>query len=487
MKEELKTLLIEKICSFSGMNIYDTVALTEIFSKHIFNRLSSIINRASDFFFENDYVETEWKDMISLHYVNTVYKCDNRVARIHFFSENCCEHSKREDNKENDFKSHLLPEKLLDIAKNENYLGFITLRPIPEPLFMLSFIYPNFDVYDYFKDSYILKYKKTIHLNGREFIIHTFPHFSQDGITAVCANAALIMMSKYLHNKYNYKDLRLGDINGNSKWLYPNDGFSPKEIFDVAVNNKIPLRLIEKRNDTKDLIRTYISSGLPVLIFSTKHEHIVLIVGVNEIKNDYNFIVYDDSAAFFSCSDEGNDKEKSSIIKDTNMREHFANIVSWEKIDSWLGKDDHGIIIPLFERVILSYDDVKEMFRENLYFLFTGNRQIPIKELDDFCNSTAENIRLFNASKIKQFLTNIMQKIVDLKSKEISENFIEYYTEHYVWIDYGAFPRNEDKGETKFFLSLANPTIAKNSRSIFPDTLYINKEILDLIKELDKF
>ena len=58
------------------------------FDKYITCRFGSIFADAKYVVIEQSYVETEWKDMISLHYINTTYaaKLLPRTIRIHFFT-----------------------------------------------------------------------------------------------------------------------------------------------------------------------------------------------------------------------------------------------------------------------------------------------------------------------------------------------------------------------------------------------------------------
>ena len=363
-----------------------------------------------------------------------------------------------------------------DGVNNKDYLGFITIRPIPEPDIMLSFVYPNFENYSFFNNCILLKYEKKVHLCGKEFSIKTFPHFSQDGTAAVCANADLIMMSKYLQNKYNYNQIRLLDLNGNNNWIFPNDGLSINDISNLAVHNKLPIRFLDVRPDSNDLIKTYVLSGLPVLIFSK--DHIVTIVGMTNQYNNYEFVVYDDSGAFFSYKKYDDSKDVTfSVVSEKDNPIHFVNIVSWEKISQWLDEDYNGIIVPLFERVILLYDSVKEISREILFSL--DNRIV--KNNDDFkefSKGFKQEIRIFDASKFKNFINNKIDYLEDAHSKKEFEDFINDYSEHYVWVSYGYINGG-------FVLILMNPTVFKKSVYYFPYVLLIKEELYNEINDFE--
>ena len=68
------------------------------------------------FLFEKCYIETEWKDMISVHYINTSYNVKNAVMRVHLFFS--------------------------DTVDEKKYAGCFTLRTIDDVRFMLSYIWP---------------------------------------------------------------------------------------------------------------------------------------------------------------------------------------------------------------------------------------------------------------------------------------------------------------------------------------------------------
>lgn len=125
-----------RLQKFNRTNLFNTIRsmvdidnsiLRNDLKQYIWPRLDFLHGRRRDeryFLFEEDYVETEWKDMISVHYINTSYHFKNTVMRVHVFLNN-------------------------EIS-NSSYGGFFTLRRINEVQIMLSFIYPNWSnvVYD---------------------------------------------------------------------------------------------------------------------------------------------------------------------------------------------------------------------------------------------------------------------------------------------------------------------------------------------------
>ena len=67
--------------------------LKEEIEKYVFPRLSFMAkdDKGTRFFlFENRSVETEWKDMIGIHYINTSYEMESTVMRVHLFMRESC-------------------------------------------------------------------------------------------------------------------------------------------------------------------------------------------------------------------------------------------------------------------------------------------------------------------------------------------------------------------------------------------------------------
>ena len=69
--------------------LLDKSQLTVEVERYIWPRLDFMHGESSTgkryFILEESYVETEWKDMISVHYINTSYEVKNTVIRVHIF------------------------------------------------------------------------------------------------------------------------------------------------------------------------------------------------------------------------------------------------------------------------------------------------------------------------------------------------------------------------------------------------------------------
>ncbi|AEH45802.1 hypothetical protein Thein_1947 [Thermodesulfatator indicus DSM 15286] len=241
----------------------------------------------SKYFLVEKYTQREWKELITLHYINTLYSPSNEVFRIHFFIKNSVE--------------------------PENYLGFITLRDLPEPNALLSFVYPNFPIFlpQYKKKFqmedtkfFVMDYPKPVHLSFKEMFIQTFPFYSQDGVVARCAHADIVMVCKYLHKKWNFNSVHIHDIVNSYSFyrtkLFPSDGLLIYQIAEIFANNRIDIcikRYGDFKKDFLNILDSVIESGFPVIL-ATK-QHVSVLIG-HTLKNnsEKDYIIYDDSGYF---------------------------------------------------------------------------------------------------------------------------------------------------------------------------------------------
>ena len=92
------------------------------FKEKVLNRIGVLFDAAKYIIIEENYVEREWKEMIARHYLHSAYAnaLREKVIRVHFLEQ----------------------KEFCD----ENYLGYITLRPIEELAISLSFIYINLNL-----------------------------------------------------------------------------------------------------------------------------------------------------------------------------------------------------------------------------------------------------------------------------------------------------------------------------------------------------
>lgn len=393
-----------------------------LIAENLFSRLKIFFIKAQYYVIEENYIENEWKEMVSLHYINTSYKTDKVVSRIHLFSES--------------------------IADSAHYLGCFHVRSIDEIRMLLSFIYPNWDLLrdQDDKNFYIMTYEHSIHINGLTFKINTFPFFAQDGIATRCVHADIIMMTKYLSNVNKYKEIRISEIVDDYSFTkikcYPSLGLMPSQIVEIFNKSRIPIKLFNYRDDLirssfDNIIRSYIESGIPVML--AIKEHVVLIIG--HTKNDcgqHQYIVYDDSAAL-----------TYKLLKGETS---FVSAIPWKSIKNELERLDFFMVSD-YDRVYMDYLIVSEYFERHIKD--SGFYEI-IDSIFHIHSALTVKRRIFMAdnSKVKMFLKEQIVRNRDKLSYEEFTKFLNLSLPHYIWY----CELSIDSDDNEIFVYLADPT-----------------------------
>lgn len=372
--------------------------------EYVFPRLDFMVGngkRPRFFVFEEHYVETEWKDMISTHYINTSYEVKNTVMRIHFFVDT-----------------------KLDA---DSYRGCFTLRSINETQIMLSYIYPNWKWLRYWdKPVNVMTYKKKVHINGVEIVFRTYPLFVQDNVVVACAQACLISMSKYLHSQYDYNKIRIGNINdsyhSNKTKIYPSQGLLPTQMLEILYNHNIPSGFQVYKNNPEEF-REYIDycveSAIPVLaglyIVSENRveRHVIQIIGHTDVLEGKKYVVYDDSGYYLKQL--GN--------------EGFVGCVDWDTFCEGLAEDISFIIYPIHEKVYILYDN----FRRHMNDMLEKLNMSEALEVED--GQKDKRILLVDNREVKKFLYENMvcneAVIQDIRTEAM--RLLQIDMPHYLW------------------------------------------------------
>lgn len=423
---------IENIACLLG-KIAENLKVSEaLVSRDIIPRIALIERNARFFVLEKEYTEREWKEMVSLHYINTSYKPRASVIRIHFF--------------------------INGEIKSDSYLGFVTLRPITETRASLSFIYPNWKVLireqkKVWGKIYVMTYKRHVHIEGKELLIDTFPFFSQDRVVTRCAHADLVMVTKYVKEKLGYRSVKLTDIiegYSPSARLFPSLGITVQQMVEVFNKIEIPVSIVDFKKseecDFQEWVDSYIESGLPVILAGRAHVFIIIGHTLNE-KGDKKYLVYDDSGEFFKeikdDTDPGIEKSKS-----------FVETVEWEKIKCYLagvGAEEcmSYMIAPEMERFFVPFPYIKAKSEYFIgEFLSKESCKIKIKH---------KRFLIIDNSSLKKFLND--ECLVDNKisgEKTSFEEFMQECLPHYLWLCEVVVIKD---GKEEIYACWADPTL----------------------------
>lgn len=422
----------------------EEVPLEVQLKKYLLPRLNIFCNDETIYYiFENEYIETEWKDMISVHYINTSYQTRRTVMRVHLFRK---------------------PE-----LEEKVYLGFITLRSINDVELMLSYIYPNWKnmLKNLKENCYFITYKKRVHICGRELNIYTYPLYVQDSAVTSCSHASMISMSKYLEGKYNYNNIRIFDINNSytygRKKIYPTLGLDPLQMLEILDTNGISVDYKLYSDKMQRAVRAHIDfcieSAMPVLLGihivgkEGVAEHVVQIIG-HTIRSDgeRDYIIYDDSGYFIAQKNH-----------DDNPVAPFIDIVTWDEIKDLLKEgEEHEcgfIMYPMHEKIYILYDElIKRHFD-------------PLMKRINKVKGNVMNVRVLivDNNLVKKYLNDLLLKDQSYDGSTEDEKYeadmeleierlLKQNLPHYVWV----FEVSLENGKKN--LILADPTLNSATR-----------------------
>lgn len=396
-------------------NLFDSI------EEDVLSRITTIVENCEYFYFENEYVETSWKEMVSMHYINTSYTLGKNVARVHFMSK----------------------KKI----SQDSYLGNITLRPIEETRIMLSFVYPNYNNLLKDKSNNILGYENVIHVDTSKVPIRTFPFFSQDGIVASCAHADILMLTIYLNHVYRYKKINISDMYSNENRLmrFPSFGLNKNEINEVFLSNEVPIKVHEIENfinyssiekekikrQVEEVVYTNLQSSIPVILGI--QDHVILFIGVEENEKNERYYFYYDDSAFWS----GKSQNKNNFLSESSWTFFMDEIIE-KKVsenEKKFNKIELGnLFVPQHERV---YMDSMEYIKNIQDFLESpvDSENKLMKDLfqELYDEEFKQRHYLIDISDLKEFVMSIKDLMKDEVSLRHAENLLNLKMPHYIW------------------------------------------------------
>ena len=402
------------------------------FKENLLYRVGLITKQARFFLVEESYTEHTWKELHALHYANTSYSYGNKVMRVHFWNGDLSSKKEKDGIVRDDIEN--------------GYLGYITLRPVPDYNLMLSFVIPNWSVLKFESDAWIMTYDRFVHILGVRIPIKTIPFYFQDTVFIRCAHADMLMFSLFLHHSYNFPRLSITDMIENNRYYpIPNGGLEYSDMLDIFYRNRIPVNFYYKpkicereevRAECIAILNAHLESRLPVIVYND--QHVVLVIGhTNE--SEKRFIVYDDSGYFLN----GNTGSKN-----------FVGVAKAEELFPEQGET--YMIAATYERVYLDP-------QEYLYFLDDYLADYERTEYDKFPESFKEcrNIIVDNTI-LKGFLSKNCIELDDPDVERQMELLLKTNQSHYLW--YSEYDCDDYR-----YVLVADPTYPPATKeSIFP-------------------
>ena len=346
------------------------------------------------------------------------------------------------------FSNKLDVDKYLQTENSEiekHFWGFISLRPTTYRIIGHSLISPMALKNNNFVCCLV---RKTVLIYGKKLSIHGFPYCSQDNESITCSEATILNLFDYFGNKYaEYSTILPSEVakilsrqsyqrqlpahglpTENISYVLKKLGFGTV-VYSSDTNKKS--NDIYKPDEFKDLLYTYIESGIPIIAtLSTKESHhAVLVIGREDIKEDISYTKkrlikskkkqYEFSGAF----------NKLLVMNDNHSP--YEIIDYHEPIfdsDAQTFYQFKSFIIPLYSKVHLDAFQFKQFFHIVIENLQTDPETEHIK----FKDENEENIYRFfltSSKSYKDYLSN---------SNSISDEFksltIDKAMPKFIWV-----------------------------------------------------
>ena len=388
-------------------NSFDDASKKKL-TDEINTRFTYFVEQALSYIIE-DYIENEWRDSFDLYYSKTQYDCSNLVKRVHFIKD--------------DINN-------IDEVNNENYIGYINLRPLP--IFQISRIRFKCTRHAFVEcesnSIYCLSIDTSVNLPHITIKFNSFPIYSQDGMVAICAHADLLMISKYMYKQFNFNNYKLKDIvknnlisNDNGRRV-PSEGLNVLQMIDILkVNNYNPIatrfqNAYYNKISIIEYIDSFLESALPVIL--AFDGHVVVVIG-HMHNNEKHYVIADDSTYH--------------IQKSFKKQEAHVAVISEKQLLENFTKNTVFVIAPTFDRFYLHYQNLKLIVNFEKDKLRASYNQLDIEGDAEF-NILSREI-LVESREIKQFLHNCGDR-----------SYESILMPHYIWyIEFYLNVRSREK------------------------------------------
>lgn len=162
-------------------HVTDWKQRNEVLHKTHLNYLDRYVKRleVKTMVVENEYIDRHYTEDYSAYYARCFHQHPRVCSRIHFF---------RNEFEEDHFTAAVSGDNTQFIGElQENYLGFIVLRPIPETCIARMCLRP----YEFNNTVKIQKSKQVVSLFGIDLSVEALPFLEQDKVVSACATSAI--------------------------------------------------------------------------------------------------------------------------------------------------------------------------------------------------------------------------------------------------------------------------------------------------------
>lgn len=381
--------------------------------------------------YENEYIDKNYIEDFSSYYVNCFPTYKKVTSRVHFFKY------KGEAKKLNELKDEFSSALNLNqsLISNENYLGFIVIKPIPKT-FLSKVCLKSFcdDKNERLERYYILK-EYNISLFGIKLKINSVAFKEQDKVLSACATTSLW---SFYHAHPNITHTSVPSSSEITKSAYPDSNGYAREFPSNGLSTDMICRSLrkynllpeyfqlqkEKKERLQEAIFAYCSSKIPIILGVSVSEegkadikgvHAVTVLGYSMEKSSSNLVshglnkiyVHDDRYGPFTRMHY--DKDIFRVMLDDNSETGANHKEEIYDVDT--------LIIGLYHKIRIPYTPIK-----NTCLALTETLKVFAESLSDTNKEEIENF--------KQLMNDIVWDIsikqnADLKNALLNEKIHE--------------------------------------------------------------
>jgi len=358
-------------------------------------------------FIEYPYVDKFYRDSYYSFFSKKHTSYDRNSIRISFFSDKL--------NVEEYFK--------FENTEIEKYFwGFISLRPTTYSIIGHSLISPIALKSNNFVCCLV---RKTVLIYGKKLSVYGFPFCSQDNESITCSEATIINLFDYFGNKYSeYSTILPSQVakvlsrqsyqrqlpahglpTENISYVLKKLGFGTV-VYSSDLNKKA--KDIYNPDEFKDLLYTYIESGIPVIatLSTNKSNHAVLVIGREDIWED---IKYSKKGFFKAKRKQYEFSEAFNKLLVMNDNHSPYEIIDFDKpifdSDAQSFYRFKSFIVPLYSKVHLDAYQFKQFFHIVIDSLQTDPQTKHI-QFNDINEEYIYRFFLTSSKSYKNYLSN---------------------------------------------------------------------------------
>jgi hypothetical protein len=269
-----------------------------------------MLSRVNSYLLEDQYIDRDYSSDYRYFYAQTFKTYDRHCKRIHFFAEDI--------SKLFSLTQWTERVKALEETSLRSYCGFCVIRPLPNASIGRTALKMRGPEGKDLESVVTCRADIRANLMGAELDVCGAAFMQQDSRVGACAQIAIWMGARHMHQRYRYNWLSVADITKLASPTTPDEATSLPAGSDFLTSERMIRAVHEmgfqplcfKRNNIGEQILPYVESGLPVIlgldIPGASIGHAVTVIGrvLSKIKTPTShpidfisgFIVHDDQA-----------------------------------------------------------------------------------------------------------------------------------------------------------------------------------------------